>query len=224
MKGQYALNDGAKSSRDGSSPKHIADEFPVSLTYGLRQTGMDKLSLFSRHVPCVYPLSLDDTYVEAWQSGHGLYLPSVKYKQRIFGRVTQRKHGFPSLSLLFPEKMSQTKLTKRLESKRELLNPKFEGYKLTPFPEKECLTRAKVPGGKLQINKIGHSNRLGFRDLQARVRFSHLAAGFPKSRTVGTAYYVDHGYNVIQVSFDEVCSNENSCINLFSLTAVEPSS
>ncbi|KAI9312742.1 hypothetical protein BX666DRAFT_818989 [Dichotomocladium elegans] len=90
--------------------------------------------------------------------------------------------------------------TRRLTPNNNFNNPKFTGYKLEPYtngPE-----RVPLPGGKLQIHKIGHNHRLGFRELQARIRYSHLALGFPVSPTMGKAYYIDDSYIMVQVIYN----------------------
>ncbi|KAI8366627.1 uncharacterized protein BYT42DRAFT_549719 [Radiomyces spectabilis] len=93
---------------------------------------------------------------------------------------------------------------KKLTANNELINTKFEGYKLQPFPEETNLCRTALPGGRLQINKLPHNNRMGFRELQARIRFSHLADGFPLNDHTGTAFYVDDEYAVVMILFDKV--------------------
>lgn len=94
--------------------------------------------------------------------------------------------------------------TRRLTPNNDLINAKFEGYKLVPFSEEQCLRRTRLPDEGLTIGKIGENHRMGFRELQARIRFSHLAAGYPLNATVGTAFYVDNEYNVMRVLYDSV--------------------
>ncbi|ORZ20761.1 hypothetical protein BCR42DRAFT_213007 [Absidia repens] len=85
------------------------------------------------------------------------------------------------------------------------INNKFEGYKLHPFPESTSLTRTPLPSGNLKVTRQGqqHSTRLGFRELQARVRFNHLAFGCPLNDDIGVSYYVDEDYTVNAVTFDK---------------------
>lgn len=100
---------------------------------------------------------------------------------------------------------SVSAVTKRFAPDRKLINAKFEGYKLSPFPEQGSLFRTPLPCPGLAIEKAAQLNHLGFRDLQARVRFSHLAQGFPLNDNVGTAYYVDQEESkVVMVLFDKV--------------------
>ena len=91
---------------------------------------------------------------------------------------------------------------------KNLLNPKFDGYKLSPTNEKECVTRTSLPNGSdLRMNKFMSNHRLGFRDLQARVRLNHLAYGFPTSankQQQGVAFYVDLEFQVMSVFYNKV--------------------
>ncbi|KAI8142198.1 hypothetical protein BJV82DRAFT_645005 [Fennellomyces sp. T-0311] len=94
--------------------------------------------------------------------------------------------------------------TRRFAPDKQLLNAKFEGYKLTPLDEQERVTRVKLPNEcDLKIHKILPNHRMGFRDLQARVRFNHLAYGFPLSNNEGCAFYVDPEYQVIRVRYSK---------------------
>ncbi|ORX50103.1 hypothetical protein DM01DRAFT_1409116, partial [Hesseltinella vesiculosa] len=92
----------------------------------------------------------------------------------------------------------------RLTIQPQLLNAKFEGYKLETFPEDKQLIRSTLPFGRLQVTRQGqlHSSRLGFRELQARVRFNHLTMAAPYSDAKATCYFVDSDYNVIAVTFN----------------------
>ncbi|KAG2221860.1 hypothetical protein INT45_003574 [Circinella minor] len=90
---------------------------------------------------------------------------------------------------------------------KNLLNPKFDGYKLSPTNEKECVTRTSLPNGSdLRMNKFMANHRLGFRDLQARVRLNHLAYGFPTStnkQQQGVAFYVDLEFQLMSVIYNK---------------------
>ncbi|KAI8063169.1 hypothetical protein BC940DRAFT_307738 [Gongronella butleri] len=93
----------------------------------------------------------------------------------------------------------------RLTIDQQHIHAKFEGYKLAPFDEASCLVRADLPSGGLQVRRQGqmHHSRLGFRQLQARVRFNHLAVAPPLDSTHGTGFFVDEQYAVIAATFDK---------------------
>lgn len=94
----------------------------------------------------------------------------------------------------------------RLKVNSAHINANFEGYKLQPFPEKDSLFRQALPSGHLDVAREGqqHNNRLGFRELQARVRFNHLTFGCPLNEHTGLAYFVDEDYAINAVTFDKV--------------------
>ncbi|KAI8099358.1 uncharacterized protein BX664DRAFT_321071 [Halteromyces radiatus] len=100
---------------------------------------------------------------------------------------------------------NNTAIQSRFHVDPKHINNKFEGYKLYPFPESTDLTRTPLPSGNLDVSREGqqHSTRLGFRELQARVRFNHLAYGCPINEHVGVSYFVDEEYTVKAVTFDK---------------------
>lgn len=100
-------------------------------------------------------------------------------------------------------------LKSRLDVNSTHINAKFEGYKLHPFPEAESLIRTKLPFGELDVKREGqrHNTRLGFRELQARVRFNHLAYGPSLNDHTGVSYFIDADYCLTAVIFDKVSIN-----------------
>lgn len=102
--------------------------------------------------------------------------------------------------------MSKQKIQDRLTVNSTHINANFEGYKLQPFPDSESVIRQALSSGHLDVAREGqqHNNRLGFRELQARVRFNHLAFGCPLNNDVGLAYFVEKDYSVHAVTFDKV--------------------
>ncbi|KAL0073950.1 hypothetical protein J3Q64DRAFT_1686455 [Phycomyces blakesleeanus] len=94
-------------------------------------------------------------------------------------------------------------ITQTLTHDQDLINVAFEGYKLKTFPEETRLSRTPIPGDPLQVTQHSSQTRIGFRELQARVRFSHLADGYPINDQTGTAFYVDTEYNVVMVVYDK---------------------
>lgn len=98
---------------------------------------------------------------------------------------------------------------------KNLLNPKFDGYKLSPINEEEHVTRTTLPNeSDLRMSKFMSNHRLGFRDLQARVRLNHLAYGFSMSanqQQQGVAFYVDLEFQVMRVTYNKVIFILNFC-------------
>lgn len=82
------------------------------------------------------------------------------------------------------------------------INPKFEGYKLSPFGK--GVYRADLKQGNVDIQKDSHDHRMGFRDLQARIRHSHLIYGFPLDKNRGSSFCIDHDFNLNMIVFDKV--------------------
>ncbi|KAI9307928.1 hypothetical protein BJ944DRAFT_157149 [Cunninghamella echinulata] len=93
----------------------------------------------------------------------------------------------------------------RLDVNSKHINAKFEGYKLQPFSEAGSLIRTKLPFGELDVKREGqrHNTRLGFRELQARVRFNHLAYGPSLNDHTGVSYFIDADYCLTAVIFDK---------------------
>lgn len=95
----------------------------------------------------------------------------------------------------------------RLKLDLSKLNAKFEGYKLTPFSETSNLFRSSLSeqGNFLIHNdKNDQQHRMGFRDLQARIRHSHLSYGFPLDQHRGSAFCIDQDFNLQMIVFDKV--------------------
>lgn len=84
---------------------------------------------------------------------------------------------------------------------RDYLNSKFEGYKLALFRDDTHLHRTPIPDPGIHVPKIANSTRLSFRELEARVTFNHLAAGYDFDGK-GTAFYVNATNTVTMIQFD----------------------
>lgn len=82
------------------------------------------------------------------------------------------------------------------------LNLKFEGYKLKPFKESTNLIR--FPLNSIQVYEPTNDQRLGFRDLQARIRHSHLIYGHPLDQNRGSSFCIDQEFNLYMVVYDKV--------------------
>lgn len=96
-------------------------------------------------------------------------------------------------------------MNNRLQVKPELLNPKFEGYKLKPFSEISSLIRAELAENNIQVfNDTKGDLRMGFRELQARIRYSQLIQGYPLDDNRGSSFCIDKDYNLHLIVFDKV--------------------
>ncbi|RUS18746.1 hypothetical protein BC937DRAFT_88397 [Endogone sp. FLAS-F59071] len=84
---------------------------------------------------------------------------------------------------------------------RDHLNSKFEGYKLALFRDDTHLHRTLIPDPGIHVPKIANSTRLSFRELEARVTFNHLAAGYDFDGR-GIAFYVNATNTVTMIQFD----------------------
>ena len=83
---------------------------------------------------------------------------------------------------------------------RNLLNPRFEGYKLSPLPQEEHVLRYPLASKPTQANVSGRTKvPLSFQEVQSRVTHKHLAVCRQSKR----AAYVDAGLTVIGIDVDE---------------------
>lgn len=98
------------------------------------------------------------------------------------------------------------------------LNPKFDGYKLDPFNEASNLFRSVlIDQGNIQLAELSSDSRLGFRDLQARIRYSQLIYAHPLDHNRGAAFCIDLDYNLHMIVFDKA-SNKQLCEYIIILT------
>lgn len=96
-------------------------------------------------------------------------------------------------------------MNSRIRLNPEKINPKFEGYKLTPCTEISNVSRFQLDQCNIQVyNDIKSDHRMGFRDLQARIRYSQLVHGFPLDNNRGTSFVIDQDYNLNMIVFDKV--------------------
>lgn len=87
---------------------------------------------------------------------------------------------------------------------RELLNPKFESYKLEVPSDPSVAVAYPLPGSGLRLRTIPDHARLSFAEVQARVRHNHLSAGMK-----GEVVYLDGELGVIAITLDQV--SPDSC-------------
>ena len=84
---------------------------------------------------------------------------------------------------------------------RSLLNPKFEGYKLSLLEQDEHVSRYSLTAFPTQANVSGRSRTpLSFEEVQSRITHNHLAI----SQDGTEAIYVDDDLNVIRVVLNSV--------------------
>ncbi|KAI7898099.1 uncharacterized protein BX663DRAFT_443818 [Cokeromyces recurvatus] len=80
------------------------------------------------------------------------------------------------------------------------LNPKFESYKLSAFPESKLFRTSLT----LQPFRQSNDRRIGFRDLQARIRLSSLFYGYPLDKNRGSAFFIDQNFHLYMIVFNNL--------------------
>lgn len=90
----------------------------------------------------------------------------------------------------------------RFAPNTDKLNLKFEGYKLRSFQEATSLVR--FPLADIQVYEPTSDQRLGFRDLQARIRHSNLIYGHPLDQHRGSSFCIDQEFNLYMIVCDKV--------------------
>ncbi|KAK4512373.1 Zinc resistance conferring protein [Mucor velutinosus] len=90
----------------------------------------------------------------------------------------------------------------RFTPNADKLNLKFEGYKLRPFQEATNLIRVPLEG--IQVYEPTNDQRLGFRDLQARIRYSNLIYGHPLDQHRGSSFCIDQEFNLHMIVYDKL--------------------
>ncbi|GAN08569.1 tumor antigen cml66-l [Mucor ambiguus] len=93
----------------------------------------------------------------------------------------------------------------RFKLDTDKLNLKFEGYKLRPFQEATSLIRFPLDG--IQVYEPTNDQRLGFRDLQARIRHSNLIYGHPLDQSRGSSFCIDQEFNLHMIVYDKLTRN-----------------
>ena len=84
---------------------------------------------------------------------------------------------------------------------RSLLNPKFEGYKLSLLEQDEHVSNYPLRFSPSQANVSGRTKTpLSFEEVQSRITHNHLAISSDNK----SALYVDGEYNVIGVELGSV--------------------
>ena len=88
------------------------------------------------------------------------------------------------------------------QPKRQLLNPKFDGYKLSPVSEADAVASFQLPGSGISQSTVSPQSHLLFPEVQSRIRHNHLAIAQDKK----SVCYIDKDGQVVLVTLDEVCS------------------
>ncbi|OBZ91653.1 NudC domain-containing protein 1 [Choanephora cucurbitarum] len=96
------------------------------------------------------------------------------------------------------------KMNSRFKPDTSKLNLKFDGYKLAPLPGHDGVQRVALAEGNIQLYKPSHDQRFGFRDLQARIRYSHLIYGYPLDQNRGSCFCIDYDFNVHMIVYDKL--------------------
>ncbi|KAF9104062.1 hypothetical protein BGX27_010259 [Mortierella sp. AM989] len=96
---------------------------------------------------------------------------------------------------------------------RALLNPKFEGYKLSFLEEsRQHFVPVGTPGPGVVVPKLPISAKLSYRQVQSRIRHNHLYPGWNSlkppngdSSTIhnGVLFAIDEDYMLISLQFDK---------------------
>lgn len=85
---------------------------------------------------------------------------------------------------------------------RALLNPKFEGYKLSPLDQEQVVSHHALQYKPSQTNVSGRSH-VTFQEVQSRISHNHLAVSSQNGRLI----YFDEEQRVISVGLDKVSMN-----------------
>ncbi|CAG8608255.1 6839_t:CDS:2 [Ambispora gerdemannii] len=86
---------------------------------------------------------------------------------------------------------------------RNLLNPNFEGYRLTIFDDEEGLLRVPLPEPGINIPKVPVNSQLSYKEMHSLVHYNHLFAGFT-AEGIGNAFYFDSELQIILVEYDPI--------------------
>ena len=84
---------------------------------------------------------------------------------------------------------------------RNLLNPKFEGYKLAPLPQDDVVSFYSLPSLVTQANVSGRTRTpLSFQEVHSRITHNHLAIAHNRESGI----YVDERSAVVQITLNAV--------------------
>jgi len=93
---------------------------------------------------------------------------------------------------------------------RQLLNPKFDGYKLSPVSEADAVASFQLPGSGISQSTVSSQSHLFFPEVQSRIRHNHLAIAQDNK----SFCYIDKDGQVILITLDEVCAYQQEALRL----------
>ena len=88
------------------------------------------------------------------------------------------------------------------QPERQLLNPKFDGYKLSPISEADAVASFQLPGSGISQSTVSPQSHLCFPEVQSRIHHNHLAIAQEEK----SVCYIDKDGQAILITLDEVCS------------------
>jgi hypothetical protein len=86
------------------------------------------------------------------------------------------------------------------KANKSLINPNFEGYKLSLIPQEEAVLHYALPANATQATTSGKIP-LSFQEMQSRITHNHLSVDSETNQ----AMYVDKDYRVHLIHFRTVC-------------------
>ena len=101
---------------------------------------------------------------------------------------------------------------------RQLLNPKFDGYKLSPVSEADVVASFQLPGSGISQSKVSSRSHLFFPEIQNRIRHNHLAI----AQDDKAFCYIDEDGQVVLITLDEVCTFQQVVFGFLRLLAQPP--
>ncbi|KDE02867.1 hypothetical protein MVLG_06612 [Microbotryum lychnidis-dioicae p1A1 Lamole] len=99
-------------------------------------------------------------------------------------------------------------------TRRELLNPKFESYKLTSPPAGSSSLSFALPEPGLGVRTLADHTRLSYHQVQYRARHSHLYPGLD-----GDAVYIDAAGRVLAIEFGQAVEHGPKFHHLLTLAS-----
>jgi hypothetical protein len=104
---------------------------------------------------------------------------------------------------------------------RSLLNPKFDGYKLSTLDHARSVTPITLPARGISQSTVPASGRMSFHEVQSRVRWNHLALGCDSAPSNGyaTLGYIDKEGVFTAILINKVrliLSSHSICLNSLS--------
>ncbi|KAF0454383.1 tumor antigen cml66-l [Gigaspora margarita] len=89
-----------------------------------------------------------------------------------------------------------------LKPKRLLLNPKFEGYKLKLFDDRNRLQHFPLPPPGITISRFS-SSKLSYKEIRNRIHYNHLFLGYEIIDRKKIFFYFDKELYISMVEYDQ---------------------